>query len=208
MPINRIFFKDANDFSAKQPMRPFPLERVCFHSRELHKSGLRTSFMAVYKQLGKSNPPWKFPDRFIRFFANFSSSRRWGEKGRGRVVVKVGYSVSSFCPQFHLPRSRFPFVTVPRLPANWLTAKENAITRERFMKNEPRRLKRRFMELWRAATFFSNIQFNLKQRTATRYFSLMFRWDICWLCTKCDGWGKKFAYFETSFFFYVFWNKE
>lgn len=31
MPINRIFFKDANDFSAKQPMRPFPLEFAFIH---------------------------------------------------------------------------------------------------------------------------------------------------------------------------------
>lgn len=202
MPINRIFFKDANDFSAKQPMRPFPLEFAF-----IHESFINLDFVPRL---------WQFTNSWVKaiplensriVLSGFSpifppvvdGGRRGG--GRGRVVVKVGYSVSSFCPQFHLPRSRFPFVTVPRLPANWLTAKENAITRERFMKNEPRRLKRRFMELWRAATFFSNIQFNLKQRTATRYFSLMFRWDICWLCTKCDGWGKKFAYFETSFFF-------
>lgn len=122
MPINRIFFKDANDFSAKEPMRPFPLEFAF-----IHESFINLDFVPRL---------WQFTNSWVKaiplensrivlsgFSPIFPPVVDGGRRGGGRVVVKVGYSVSSFCPQFHLPRSRFPFVTVPRLPANWLDSK-------------------------------------------------------------------------------------
>lgn len=100
--------------------------------------------MAVYKQLSEARnceqSPLKIPftsDRFIRFSPIFPPVVDGRGGGRGGGGKKVGQSVSSFCPQFHLLRSR-SLCNGSSTSGKLVDSKENAITRQRFMKNEAR----------------------------------------------------------------------
>lgn len=127
--FNWIFFKDVNDFSQLSKRRwIFLFVREFANSWKLYKSDSYVwQFTNSWAKRGiASNLPWKFhlPRIVLSVFHQFFlQSSMGGEGGEEEEEKKSDSRCHHFARSF-IYFDLVPFVTVPRLPANWLTAKK------------------------------------------------------------------------------------